>query len=165
MPTISLFLVSSMDGFYLPLDLQCFYGFDVAEYENLYCDAGIILTTPGGYTELSEKVISQKKQVYKVSKDMSLIPYNKELTNVFTTIDELKKVGKKNVLVIGNDNKLNSYLFSKDWVDEIIVCTFPILLGKGQRAFPALPAKKSWSVKGHKLFDTGLTVIFYENEI
>lgn len=165
MGTISMFLVSSIDGFYLPLDLQCFYGFDVAEYENLYCDAGIILTTPGGYTELSKEVIRQKKQVYKVSKEMSLVPYNKEFTNVFTTIDQLKKVGKKKVLVIGNDNKLNGYLFSMDWVDEIIVCTFPILLGKGQRAFPVLPKRKSWSVKGHKLFDRGLTVIFYENEI
>lgn len=161
MGAIRLFLVSSMDGFYLPLNLQRLYGFEVADYENLYQDANIILTTLGGYAKLEDKEFNKKKRMYKVNKDMSLLPYGNTSTEDLMTIEQIKEVKKGNVLVIGNDNKLNSYLFEKNWVDEIILCQFPVMLGKGRRSFPTFADNRCWDVKGYQFFEKGITMIIY----
>lgn len=161
MGTIRVFIVSSVDGFYLPLDLQRFYGFDDLEYQNLYRGADIILTNSGRYAKLEYNELNRRKQMYRVTKDMSLLPYDKKKPNELDTIEQIKEVKKKNVLVIGNDNNLNSYLFGKNWVDEIIICLFPVTLGKGRRSFPVSDDKKSWDIKGRQLFKEGLTMIFY----
>lgn len=165
MGTIRIFLVASIDGFYLPLDLQRFHGFDVLEYENLYRDVDIILTNPGGYVKLENKEANMKKQMYKVTKDLALLPYSNADKIGLTSVDQLKEVGKKNVLVIGNDNKLTSYLLNKDWVDEIIVCTIPVTSGTGKRSFPTTTKGNSWVVKGNQFFDRGVTIAFYEKEV
>ena len=161
MKIVRVFIVSSIDGFYLPLDLQRFYGFDDLDYQNLYRDADIILTNSGRYAKLKHNELNRKKQMYRVTKDMSLHPYDKKKPHELTVIDQIKEVKKGNVLVIGNDNNLNSYLFSKNWVDEIIVCQFPVTLGKGRRSFPVFDDKRSWDIKGRQLFKEGLTMIFY----
>lgn len=164
MGTIRVFLVSSIDGFYLPLDLQRFHGFDVSEYENLYRDADIILVSSTRYAKLLNGESNQEKQIYEVAKDMSLIPCNDVDTNGLITIDQLKKAGGKNVIILGNDNKLNYYLFDKGWVDEMIVCTFPVVYQRGRRFLPAALPDKSWNVNGHQLFDNGIMITFYKSE-
>lgn len=164
MGTIRVFLVSSIDGSYLPLDLQRFHGFDVSEYEKLYRDADIILVSSVRYAKLLHGESNQNKQIYEVTKEMSLIPYNDVGINGLTTIDQLKKVGEKNVIILGNDNKLNHYLFEKDWVDEMIVCTFPVVYQRGRRFFPAALPDKSWNVNGHQLFNNGIMITFYKRE-
>lgn len=164
MGAIRVFLVSSMDGYYLPLNLQRLHGFEVADYENLYQDANIILTTLGGYAKLENKESNKKKQMYKVNKDRSLLPYDNDDTNTdeVMTIEKIKGEKKGSVLVIGNDNKLNNYLFEKNWVDEIILCQFPLVLGKGRRSFPAIADSRCWNVKGYQFFEKGITMIVYE---
>lgn len=164
MGAIRVFIVSSIDGFYLPLDLQRFYGFDDLEYQNLYRDADIILTNSGRYAKLEHEKTHRKQQMYKVAKNMALLSCNKENIYGLTSLEQLKEVEKRDVLVIGNDNKLNSYLFSKKWVDEIIVCLFPVTLGKGRRSFPAYVDQKSWITKGRQLYNEGLTMIFYRSD-
>lgn len=161
MGTIRVFIISSIDGFYLPLDLQRFYGLGDLDYQNLYRDADIILTNSGRFAKLEYNELNRKKQMYRVTKDMSLLPYDKKITSELKTIEQIKEVKKGNVLVIGNDNNLNSYLFKKNWVDEIIVCQFPVTLGKGRRSFPVFDDKRSWDIKGWQLFKEGLTMIFY----
>lgn len=161
MKIVRVFIVSSIDGFYLPLDLQRFYGLGDLDYQNLYRDADIILTNSGRYVKLEHNELNRKKQMYRVTKDMSLLPYDKKKPHELTVIDQIKEVKKGNVLVIGNYNNLNSYLFSKNWVDEIIVCQFPVTLGKGRRSFPVFDDKRSWDIKGRQLFKEGLTMIFY----
>lgn len=165
MGTIRVFIISSIDGFYLPLDLQRFYGLGDSDYQNLYRDADIILTNSGRYAKLEHNELNRKKQMYRVTKDMSLLPYDKKKPHELTVIDQIKEVKKGNVLVIGNDNNLNSYLFSKNWVDEIIVCQFPVTLGKGRRSFPVFDDKRSWDIKGRQLFKEGVTMIFYGCDI
>lgn len=89
-----------------------------------------------------------KRQIYRVDKDLSLCSYNSESTNKLQTIDRLKQETRGGLLVIGNDNKLNCYLFNKDWVDEIIVCTFPVVLRKGRRPFPTFIRESLCNVRG-----------------
>ena len=149
----------SIDGFYVPLKLQQQYGFESSECECIYRDVDVIVTNASGYSKLRTIELSFGKSVYIIKKDMTLTSHSNKTENKPLTIEELEERNNGVTLIVGNDRKLISSLFHKSWIDEITICLFPVLLGKGKRLFPSLLNRSKWNVKGRQLYDSGITAI------
>lgn len=158
MNKIRILATSSIDGFYVPQKLQRSFDFEASQYEHFCRDADAILTENSEYKNLREIELDCGIPVYAIQKDYSLV---KDAESRSLTIDQLQDKEKETIVVVGDNRGLVSVLLNKDCVDEIVIYLFPLILGKGKRAFSALPEYSIWKVKSRQLYDVGITALHY----
>lgn len=159
---IQFFAALSMDGFYMPLDMQQLCGFNSSEYESLYQDADVILINRSEYKNFQKRKIDFKKPIYVISKGMLLTSQNCLEENKYLTVQQLKREVNGNISVIVNIPKLINRFLHENLIDEMVICIFPVLLGKGKRLFPTLSDKMIWKVKKYQFFGSGTTTVCYQ---
>lgn len=158
MSKIKILATLSIDGFYVPLDSQRLLGFNTPEYEELCQDAEGILINSSGYKELQGMELSLGKSVYKIKRDRLL----QSSDNKFLSFSELTKKVNELIIIAGNNQRLLNYLIGQSLVKELVVCVFPVILGRGKRLFPPLSDKIIWKVTKRQIFDSGITTIYYK---
>lgn len=161
MNKITILTAMSIDGFYVPQKIQKLFGFNTSQYEEVCRDMDAVLTNQSEYKNVREIELDCGKPVYVIRKDRSIVLPGSTTENRLLTIGELHNEGKKNIVIIGNNSELVNILLNKACVDEIVTCLFPVILGKGKRAFSALPGYSVWKVKSRQLYDAGITAIQY----
>ena len=161
MRKIRILAAMSIDGLHVPLKIQQLCNFHITACEDLYRDTGTVLTTAGQYKAFREIELNYGKPVYICKKDTSLVCKDGITGNKPLTIQELEKQGGDAILILGNSRELITTLLNNNRVDEIILCIFPVILGKGKRIFPALPDYSLWKIKKRQLHDSGMTVIHF----
>ena len=163
MSRITFFAALSIDGFAIPLKRLQSFEFDFFDFEKLACGVNVILM------DLDEDVccskLVAKKKIYKIGKDLSLTTLDNMDCDQPMTVEQLHSNKNGDMLVLGNTNNLVGYLLDKDWVDELVICMLPILLGQGKRGFPELSTEKYWTVKGRQIYYNGVTLQFYEKGV
>lgn len=160
MRKIRILITTSIDGLHVPLKLQQLCNFNISACEELFRDIGAVVTTPGEYKTLWEIEFDHGKPVYICKKDTSLVWKNGTTENKSLSIQDLQKQGKDTILILGNNRALITSLLNDNRINEIILCIFPVILGKGKRTFSALP-ESLWKVKSRQLLDCGTTAIHY----
>lgn len=158
MNKIRILVTLSIDGFYVPQKWQRSLGFDASQYEHFCHDADAVLTGKREYKKLREIELNCGVPVYAIQKDGSLIRADESRS---LAIDLLENEDKKTIMIISNNRKQVSILLKKCPVNEIVICLFPFILGKGKRAFLTLREYSLWKVKSRQVYDTGITVLFY----
>ena len=162
MSKIRIVTTLSIDGFCVPQKLQELFGFNASQYENLCLDADAVLINKDEYMNLREIELDCGMPLYVIQKDCSLMSDDESRR---LTIGDLESEGKKNIVIIGNKPTLIYSLLNNDQLDEISICQFPVILGKGKRIFPALLEYSLWKVKSRQLFDSCITIIHYHKQI
>src|SRR5690606_29929416 len=76
----------------------------------------------------------------------------------FTTT--LKAQPGKDIWLVGGGNII-SQLHDADLIDEYIIATIPVVLGKGIKLFPDINREQSLQLNKHKVYDSGLTLMYY----
>ena len=158
MNKIRILAILSIDGFFVPQKWQRSFGFDASQYEHFCRDADAVLTDKSEYKNLREIELNCGIPVYAIQKDCSLVRNGESRSLI---IDQLENEDKKTIVVVGNNRRLTSALLNKACANEIVICLFPLILGKGKRPFPALPEHLVWKVKNRQLYDIGITALFY----
>lgn len=159
MKTIRILATLSIDGFYMPFELQQQYNFEPYEYQSFHYGTDSILINTREYKELEIKGTDIERKTCIIQKNISLLYHTTKDKNIFQAIKQLKKEEKGILLLVGNNRTLINKLLNENLVDEISIYLFPILLGKGKRMFPVLSEQLKWKVKNRQIYDSGITMI------
>jgi dihydrofolate reductase len=81
--------------------------------------------------------------------------------NVSEVVGELKKEYDKDIFIFGSGNLAMS-LASKNLIDEYRIMVNPVLLGRGNPLFRALPGKINLKLISTKVFRSGNVLLCYE---
>lgn len=105
------------------------------------------------------------KKSYVISRRDSNVTPNENVhfitEDVIARISELKfEVGKDIWLVGGGE--LTAMLLNANLIDEMQICTVPIILGNGIPLFPGKTKESHWKLVNSKVFSTGLLLSTYQ---
>ena len=139
--------------------------------------------TDYGYKELLSSVdtVIMGGRTYREIMKMDVIwPYPKQMTyvvsrneweisekisfiteNIIETITELRNQEGKDIWLAGG-GELTSMLLEADLVDEMQICYFPVILGKGIPLFLEQTKESKWKIIKTKVYDSGVLKIDYQ---
>lgn len=80
--------------------------------------------------------------------------------NVIETISALRNERGKDIWLVGG-GELVSMLLEADLVDEMRICYFPVILGKGIPLFPQQPKASKWELINSVVYDSGVLKVDY----
>ena len=80
--------------------------------------------------------------------------------NITETISELRNQGGKDILLVGGGELISALLTAK-LIDEIQICYFPIILGKGIPLFPSNHIGSTWKYIGSTAYNSGVLKVDY----
>ena len=80
--------------------------------------------------------------------------------NAIETISALRNGQGKDILLAGG-GKLISMLLTADLVDEMQICYFPVILGKGISLFPEQSKESKWILIGSIRYNSGILKVNY----
>lgn len=100
-------------------------------------------------------VITTDKQLTASSPNTEIVS-----SNVQEFITELKAKNKKDIWLMGG-GKLIAYFLANNLLDEMILTSVPLLLGKGIQLFPTNAKGSKWNLLKSEVFDTGLVNTTY----
>jgi dihydrofolate reductase len=81
--------------------------------------------------------------------------------DIVPNIEELKKTGDKNLLVVGSSNFVHT-LLANDLVDEMHFYIAPIVLGKGKRIFDETSRPHAFKLTRSVISKTGMLLVNFE---
>lgn len=80
--------------------------------------------------------------------------------NIIETISELRNQEGKDIWLVGG-GELTSALLTAKLIDEIQICYFPIILGKGIPLFPSNHIESTWKYIGSTAYNSGVLKVDY----
>lgn len=84
--------------------------------------------------------------------------------NIIETISELRNQEGKDIWLVGG-GELISMLLAADLIDEMQICYFPIILGKGISLFPEQNKESKWEIIKTKVYDSGVLKVDYQKSL
>lgn len=84
--------------------------------------------------------------------------------NIIETISELHNQEGKYIWLVGG-GELISMLLAADLIDEMQICYFPIILGKGISLFPEQNKESKWEIIKTKVYDSGVLKVDYQKSL
>ncbi|GAB6121917.1 dihydrofolate reductase family protein [Dysgonomonas termitidis] len=105
------------------------------------------------YSEQIAYVISHHK--WEAKENMHFIT-----ENIIETISELRNQEGKDIWLVGG-GELTSALLTAKLIDEIQICYFPIILGKGIPLFPSNHIESTWKYIGSTAYNSGVLKVDY----
>jgi dihydrofolate reductase len=141
--------------------------------------------TDYGYKDLLASVdtIIMGGRTYREMLNMDVIlPYPKQIThvvshtnwgekdnikfitkNIIETISELCNQKGKDIWLVGG-GELISMLLAADLIDEMQICYFPVILGKGILLFPEQSKESKWELTSNKTYNSGVLMVKYQKK-
>ena len=177
MKKIILYIATSLDGRIAEPDggLEWLTGFSNPEktdygYKDLLASVDTVIMGGKTYRELlnMDVIWPYKQQTsYIVTHGWTENAANENICfiteNVIETISELRKQNGKNIWLVGG-GELTSMLLAADLVDEMQICYFPVILGKGISLFPEQPKDSKWELSGNKVYGSGILKADYKRK-
>lgn len=81
--------------------------------------------------------------------------------NIIETITELRNQEGKDIWLVGG-GELTSMLLEADLIDEMQICYFPVILGKGIPLFPEQQKQSKWELVNANKFASGILKVDYK---
>lgn len=76
-------------------------------------------------------------------------------------VTELKQSGKKNCWLVGGGD-LNSYFFSRNLIDSMILSIAPVVLGQGISLIGNKTSTSNWTLIKTEQYETGIITLTYD---
>ena len=175
MRRIILYIATSIDGYIATEDGGVEWLNEISNptnedhgFKDLLASIDTVLMGGKTYHEIIGFGISwpyKDKKSYVVSRRNSNVTPNENvhfiMEDVITRISELKSEVGKDIWLVGG-GELTAMLLNANQIDEMQICTVPIILGNGIQLFPDKTKESHWKLVNSKFFSTGLLLSTYQ---
>jgi dihydrofolate reductase len=179
MKKIKVCIAVSLDGFIAPPDggldgLPELSGISLSrdEYREFYDSTDTILMGNNIFQEFRNTDVEwpyRDKSTYVLSSHKNNLPPKEKENVVFITenvpgtVRRLKEQAGKDIWLLGGGQTI-AFLLNCDLIDELQLCYFPVMLGKGIPLFPDKHKASQWELKGHTAYSSGILKVDYQRK-
>jgi dihydrofolate reductase len=177
MKKIKICIAVSLDGFIAPPDggleeLSEISGItrNGQDYNEWYDSIDTVLMGNGTYQEFRNTDVDwpyKDKLTYVLTRHPNNLPPKENVMfiteNVVETISLLKEQAGKDIWLVGGGQTI-AFLLNYDLIDELQLCYFPVMLGKGIPLFPDKHKASKWELKGHTAYNSGILKVDYQRK-
>lgn len=111
---------------------------------------------PWPYKDKTSYVVSRRDSNVTPNENVHFIT-----EDVIARISELKSEIGKDIWLVGG-GELTAMLLNANLIEEMQICTVPIILGNGIPLFPGKTKESQWKLANSKVFSTGLLLSTYQ---
>lgn len=178
MKKIKVYIAVSLDGFIAPPDggldgLSELSGItpNRHEYREFYDSVDTVIMGNNTFQEFRNTDVEWPygdKSTYVLSHHKNNLPLKENIVflaeNIPGTVRQLKEQAGKDIWLVGGGQSI-TFLLNCDLIDELQLCYFPVILGKGVPLFSGRLKKSNWKLSGNAVLHSGILKVIYQKNL